>query len=62
MAQTNANLIWKIADLLRGPYQPNQYGDVILPFTILRRLDCILEPTKNRRSPTPRPSGRPARG
>jgi type I restriction enzyme M protein len=26
MAQTNANLIWKIADLLRGPYQPNQYG------------------------------------
>ena len=46
-AQTNANLIWKIADLLRGPYQPNQYGDVILPFTILRRLDCILEPTKH---------------
>jgi type I restriction enzyme M protein len=46
MAETKANLIWKIADLLRGPYQPNQYGDVILPFTILRRLDCILEPTK----------------
>ncbi len=44
MAQTNANLIRKIADLLRGPYQPNRYGDVILPFTILRRLDCILEP------------------
>ena len=37
MAQTNANLIWKIADVLRGPYQPNQYGDVILPFTIPRR-------------------------
>ena len=37
MTQTNANLIWKIADLLRGPYQPNQYGDVILPITILRR-------------------------
>ncbi|HYO05049.1 MAG TPA: type I restriction-modification system subunit M N-terminal domain-containing protein [Mycobacterium sp.] len=37
----------KIADLLRGPYQPNQYGDVIMPFTILRRLDCILEPTKD---------------
>ena len=32
VAKTNANLIWKIADLLRGPYQPNQYGDVILPF------------------------------
>jgi len=47
MAQTNANLIWKIADLLRAPYQPNQYGDVILPFTILRRLDSILEPTKD---------------
>ena len=45
MAQTNANLIWKIADVLRGPFQPNQYGNVILPFTILRRLDCILEPT-----------------
>jgi type I restriction enzyme M protein len=39
MAQTNANLIWKIADLLRGPYQPNQYGDVILP---LRRLDSLV--------------------
>ena len=47
MAKTNANLIWRIADLLRGPYQPNQYGDVVLPFTILRRLDCILEPTKD---------------
>ena len=46
MAKTNANLIWNIAELLRGPYQPNQYGDVVLPFTILRRLDCILEPTK----------------
>ena len=43
-----ANLICKNADLLRGPYQPNQYGDVILPFTILRRLDCILYvPTKD---------------
>jgi hypothetical protein len=29
VSQTNANLIWKIADLLRGPYQPNQYGDVM---------------------------------
>lgn len=47
-AKNHANLIWKIADLMRGPYQPNQYGDVILPFTILRRLDCILEPTKDR--------------
>src|SRR5258708_40329444 len=47
MAQTNANLIWTIADLLRGPYQPNQHGDVILLFPILRRLDCILEPNKD---------------
>lgn len=46
MATTNATLIWNIANLLRGPYQPNQYGDVILPFTILRRLDAILAPTK----------------
>src|SRR5271169_5379881 len=47
MAQANANLIWKIAELLRGPYKPNQYGDVILPFMILRRLGSILEPTKD---------------
>lgn len=49
MPKTNANLIWKIADLLRGPHQPNQYGDVILPFTILRRLDCILHARHHRR-------------
>ncbi|ETA05624.1 class I SAM-dependent DNA methyltransferase [Gordonia alkanivorans] len=47
MSTTNANLIWNIAEKLRGPFQPNQYGDVILPFAILRRLDCILEPTKD---------------
>uniref|UniRef100_UPI0012EB0E18 type I restriction-modification system subunit M N-terminal domain-containing protein n=1 Tax=Gordonia shandongensis TaxID=376351 RepID=UPI0012EB0E18 len=47
MATTNASLIWNIANLLRGPYQPNQYGDVILPFTILRRLDAILTPDKD---------------
>ncbi|QYB16313.1 type I restriction-modification system subunit M [Schaalia turicensis] len=34
--------IWSIADVLRGPYKPHQYGDVILPMTILRRLDCML--------------------
>ncbi|MFB9164119.1 type I restriction-modification system subunit M [Arthrobacter psychrochitiniphilus] len=39
--------IWQIADLLRGPYRPNQYGAVILPMTILRRLDAILEPTRD---------------
>ncbi|MEU0314610.1 class I SAM-dependent DNA methyltransferase [Nocardioides sp. NPDC006273] len=40
------SFIWSIADQLRGPYRPNQYGTVILPLTILRRLDCILEPDR----------------
>ncbi|MFJ5843582.1 N-6 DNA methylase [Streptomyces sp. NPDC092903] len=40
---TLGSFIWSIADQLRGPYRPNQYGTVILPFTILRRLDCLLE-------------------
>ncbi|MCA6275401.1 type I restriction-modification system subunit M N-terminal domain-containing protein, partial [Phenylobacterium sp.] len=39
-------LIWSVADLLRGDYKPADYGKVILPFTILRRLDCALAPTK----------------
>ncbi len=41
-----ASFIWSVADLLRGPYRPNQYKDVMLPMTVLRRLDCVLEPTK----------------
>jgi type I restriction enzyme M protein len=41
-----ANLIWSIADLLRGRYKQADYGKVILPFTVLRRLDFVLEPTK----------------
>lgn len=41
-----ANLIWSIADLLRGHYKQADYGKVILPFTVLRRLDSVLEPTK----------------
>lgn len=41
-----ANLIWDIADLLRGRYKQSDYGKVILPFTVLRRLDSVLEPTK----------------
>ena len=41
-----ANFIWSVADLLRGDYKQAEYGKVILPFTILRRLDCVLEPTK----------------
>ncbi len=43
-----ANLIWKVADLLRGDYKQSDYGKVILPMTILRRLDCVLAPTKQK--------------
>ena len=42
------SFIWSVADLLRGPYKPAQYGKVILPLTVLRRLDCVLEPTKEK--------------
>ena len=38
--------IWSVADLLRGDYKAAEYGKVILPLTVLRRLDCVLEPTK----------------
>jgi len=41
-----SNFIWSVADLLRGDYRQSDYGKVILPFTVLRRLDCVLEPTK----------------
>ena len=41
-----SSFIWSVADLLRGDYKPHEYGKVILPFTVLRRLDCVLEPTK----------------
>ncbi|WP_305803957.1 class I SAM-dependent DNA methyltransferase [Stenotrophomonas sp. YIM B06876] len=41
-----SNLIWSVADLLRGDYRQSEYGKVILPFTVLRRLDCVLAPTK----------------
>jgi type I restriction enzyme M protein len=46
---SDANLssfIWSVADLLRGDYKQSEYGKVILPFTVLRRLDCVLEGTK----------------
>ena len=39
-------LIWSVADLLRGDYKPFEYGKVILPFTVLRRLDCVLASSK----------------
>lgn len=49
MTQNTNNLaayIWTLADLLRGDFKQSQYGRVILPFTLLRRLECVLEPTK----------------
>ncbi len=42
----HAGLIWSIADLLRGDYKQSEYGRAILPLVVLRRLDCVLEPTK----------------
>ncbi|HPL94638.1 MAG TPA: class I SAM-dependent DNA methyltransferase [Paludibacteraceae bacterium] len=43
-----ANLIWKVADLLRGDYKQSDYGKIILPMTVLRRLDCVITPTKQK--------------
>src|SRR5882724_883588 len=43
-----ANLIWQIADLLRGPYRPPQYERVMLPMTVLRRFDCVLAEKKSK--------------
>lgn len=42
----NASFIWSIAELLRGDFKQSEYGKIVLPFTILRRLDCLLEGTK----------------
>ena len=41
--KTNSDLIWDVANLLRGPYLPAQYRRVMIPLTVLRRLDCVLE-------------------
>lgn len=47
MSELNlSSFIWSVADLLRGDYKQSDYAKVILPFTVLRRLDCVLEPTK----------------
>ncbi|GAK60826.1 N-6 DNA methylase [Candidatus Vecturithrix granuli] len=47
--QETANFIWQVADdILRGAFKPHEYGDVILPFVVLRRLDGVLEPVKDR--------------
>ncbi len=45
--QALSSFIWSVADLLRGDYKQSEYGKVILPFTIIRRLDCVLESTKS---------------
>ncbi|KFE58059.1 type I restriction-modification system subunit M [Pseudomonas syringae] len=42
-----AAFLWSIADLLRGDFKQSQYGRIILPFTLLRRMECVLAPTKN---------------
>ncbi len=42
-----SSLIWSTADLLRGDYKQSDYGKVVLPFTLLRRLECVLEPTRD---------------
>jgi type I restriction enzyme M protein len=43
-----ANHAWSVADLLRGDYKQSDYGKVILPFTVLRRLECVLAPTREK--------------
>src|SRR5437763_16316395 len=45
-ANGHVQFIWGIAELLRGDYKQSEYGRVILPFTVLRRLDLVLAPTK----------------
>ncbi len=44
--QDKVNFIWSIADLLRGDYKRHEYADVILPFTVFRRLDEAMAPTR----------------
>ena len=47
MTQTElSSFIWSVADLIRGPYRPPQYERVMLPMTVLRRFDCVLEKNK----------------
>ena len=44
--QEKITFIWDLADLLRGPYKRNEYQKVILPFTVLKRFDCVLLDSK----------------
>ncbi len=45
--QSLSSFAWSIAEILRGDFKQSEYGKIVLPFVVLRRLDCILEPTKN---------------
>src|SRR3984885_3575539 len=45
-AQSLASFVWSVADILRGDFKQSEYGKVILPFVVMRRLDCILEGSK----------------
>ncbi|MEX0985434.1 MAG: class I SAM-dependent DNA methyltransferase [Actinomycetota bacterium] len=45
--RNHAAFVWSVADLLRGTYKQSEYGKVILPLVVIRRLDCVLEPTKD---------------
>jgi type I restriction-modification system DNA methylase subunit len=44
--RNHSAFIWYVADLLRGDYKQSEYGKVIVPLVVLRRLDCVVEPTK----------------
>ena len=44
--QEKVTFLWDLADLLRGPYKRNEYHKIILPFTVLKRFDCVLEVSK----------------
>ncbi|MGE3798936.1 MAG: type I restriction-modification system subunit M N-terminal domain-containing protein, partial [Thermomicrobiales bacterium] len=41
-----SSFVWSIAEILRGDFKQSEYGKVVLPFVVMRRLDCLLEPTK----------------
>lgn len=44
--QDKVSFIWSIAEILRGPDKPEDYGEIVLPLAVLRRFDCVLESTK----------------
>lgn len=46
--QNLAEFIWNVADVLRGDFKQSEFGRIILPFTVLRRLECVLEPTRDK--------------